>query len=161
MARTCTGSGRSPGEENGNPLQYSCLENGQRILVGYSPWGHKESDMTERLALSPGTGGGEWERQLVSGCPDSCLPRMGRGVCSESRLTNLSDTERHRAPGGQNRTFYGMSYTGSETPPPPPLLPISPPSLSLVEMDQNNISHFPAHQEIMFLHLLPLILPTD
>ena len=35
------GSGRSPGEENGNPLQYSCLENphGQRGLVGYSPWG--------------------------------------------------------------------------------------------------------------------------
>ena len=41
------GSGRSPGERNGNPLQYSCLENphGQRGLVGYSPWGHKESDM--------------------------------------------------------------------------------------------------------------------
>ena len=34
-------SGRSPGEGNGNPLQYSCLENshGQRSLVGYSPWG--------------------------------------------------------------------------------------------------------------------------
>ena len=33
-----SGSGRSPGEENGNPLQYSCLENphGQRSLVGYS-----------------------------------------------------------------------------------------------------------------------------
>ena len=33
-------SGRSPGEENGNPLQYSCLENphGERSLVGYSPW---------------------------------------------------------------------------------------------------------------------------
>ena len=27
-----------PGEGNGNPLQYSCLENGQRCLVGYSPW---------------------------------------------------------------------------------------------------------------------------
>ena len=42
---------RSPGEGNGNPLQYSCLENphGQRSLVGYSRWGHKESDMTERL----------------------------------------------------------------------------------------------------------------
>ena len=41
--------GRSPGEENGNPLQYSCLENphGQKSLVGYSPWGRKESDMTE------------------------------------------------------------------------------------------------------------------
>ena len=23
---------------------------GQRSLVGYSPWGHKESDMTERLS---------------------------------------------------------------------------------------------------------------
>ena len=43
------GSGRSPGGGHGNPLQYSCLENphGQRSLVGYSPWGHKGSDMTE------------------------------------------------------------------------------------------------------------------
>ena len=43
-------SGRSPGGGHGNPLQYSCLGNqspGQRSLVGYSPWGHKESDMTE------------------------------------------------------------------------------------------------------------------
>ena len=43
------GWGRSPGEGNGNPPQYSCLENphGQRSLVGYSPEGHKESDTTE------------------------------------------------------------------------------------------------------------------
>ena len=43
------GAGRSPREGNGNPLQYSCLENphGKRSLVGYSPWGLKESDMTE------------------------------------------------------------------------------------------------------------------
>ena len=34
------GLGRSPGEGNGNPLQYSCLENCS--LAGYSPWGHKE-----------------------------------------------------------------------------------------------------------------------
>ena len=33
----------SPGEENGNPLQYSCLENPmERSLVGYSSWDHKE-----------------------------------------------------------------------------------------------------------------------
>ena len=34
------GLGRSPGGGNGNPLQYSCLENphGQGSLVGYSPW---------------------------------------------------------------------------------------------------------------------------
>ena len=33
------GSGKSPGEGNGNPLQYSSLENphGQKSLVGYSP----------------------------------------------------------------------------------------------------------------------------
>ena len=47
------GSGGSPAAGNGNPLQYSCLENphGQRSLVGYSPWGRKESDMTERLSV--------------------------------------------------------------------------------------------------------------
>ena len=47
------GSGRSPGEGNGNPLQYSCLKNphGQRSLAGYSPWVPKESDTTERLNM--------------------------------------------------------------------------------------------------------------
>ena len=45
------GLGRSPGEGNGNPLQYSCLENpmDKRSLAGYSPWGHKESDRSEQL----------------------------------------------------------------------------------------------------------------
>ena len=47
------GSGRFPGEGNGNPLQYSCLENPMdggawcRLLSMVS----KESDMTERLHL--------------------------------------------------------------------------------------------------------------
>ena len=37
--------GPSRGEMNGN--QYSCLENltDRGGLAGYSPWGHKESDM--------------------------------------------------------------------------------------------------------------------
>ena len=41
----------SPGEGNGNLLQYSCLENSMdgRSLVDYSPWVHKESDTTEQL----------------------------------------------------------------------------------------------------------------
>ena len=48
------GLGRSPGGWHGNPLQYSCLENphGQRSLAGYSPWGLKESDMTEQLSTA-------------------------------------------------------------------------------------------------------------
>ena len=65
------GSGRFSGEGNGNPLQYSCPPGSslhaifqagileqvatsytrripwQRRLVGYSPWGHKESDTNE------------------------------------------------------------------------------------------------------------------
>ena len=50
-------SGRSPGVENGNPLQYSCLKilaclsHGQRSLAGWSPSGHKELDMTDRLSV--------------------------------------------------------------------------------------------------------------
>ena len=43
--------GQSPVGGHGNPLQYSYLENpyGQRSLAIYSPWGHKELDMTEQL----------------------------------------------------------------------------------------------------------------
>ena len=37
-----------PGEGKGYPLRYSGLENSGL----YSPWGHKESDTTERLSLS-------------------------------------------------------------------------------------------------------------
>ena len=46
------GSGRSPGGGHGNPLQYSCFGEslGQRTLVGYSPWGSLELDMTEAIA---------------------------------------------------------------------------------------------------------------
>ena len=45
------GSGRSPGEENGNPTPVLLPRkfHGWRSLVGYSPWGQQESDMTERL----------------------------------------------------------------------------------------------------------------
>jgi len=46
-------SGRFPGEGNGNPLQYSCLENSMdRGAWWASPWGRKKPDMTEWLTLS-------------------------------------------------------------------------------------------------------------
>ena len=43
------GSGRSPGGEHGNPLQHFLPgeSRGQRSLAGYSPRGHKESNMIE------------------------------------------------------------------------------------------------------------------
>ena len=43
------GLGISPGGGHGNPLQYSSLENphGKRSLAGYSPWGCKESQLSD------------------------------------------------------------------------------------------------------------------
>ena len=48
------GLGRYLGGGHDNPFRYSCLENphGQRSLAGYSPWGHKESDTSERLCTT-------------------------------------------------------------------------------------------------------------
>ena len=42
-----SGLERSAGDWNGNPLQYSSLENSMD-----RPWGRKESDTTEQLILS-------------------------------------------------------------------------------------------------------------
>ena len=36
---------------------------GQRSLVGYSPWGHKESDATEHARIHPHAVNEEWEIQ--------------------------------------------------------------------------------------------------
>ena len=45
--------GRCPGEEDGYPLQYSCLWNPMdRGAWRATVLGHKELDMTERLSLS-------------------------------------------------------------------------------------------------------------
>ena len=43
------GSGRSPGEGNGNPFQYACLENPMDGGAWQAPWSHKESNMTEQI----------------------------------------------------------------------------------------------------------------
>ena len=41
------GSGRSSREENGNPLEYSCLGNPMDRGAWWATWGYKESDRTE------------------------------------------------------------------------------------------------------------------
>ena len=46
------GVGRSPEEGKGYQSNFLAGEfHGQKSLEGYSPWGRKESDMTERLSL--------------------------------------------------------------------------------------------------------------
>ena len=48
------GSGRYPGGGNGNciPVFLPGQSHGQKSLAGSSPWGHKESDMTELLSMA-------------------------------------------------------------------------------------------------------------
>ena len=59
------GSGRSPIGGNGNPFQYSCLENFMdRGAWRASAWSHKELDMTEQ-APTHGINGTEIARKSV------------------------------------------------------------------------------------------------
>ena len=57
------GSGRSPGEGNWQPTPVLLPgeSHGGRSLVGYSPWGHKESDTTEQLHFTSLQGFISWE----------------------------------------------------------------------------------------------------
>ena len=63
---------------DGNPLQVLLpgKSHGLRSLVGYSPWGRKESDMTEQLSLSlwcvlrVGVGG--WKLNSLCGVSTLC-----------------------------------------------------------------------------------------
>ena len=49
-----SGLGRSPGEGNGYPAALLPGEShGHRNMAGYGPWGHKESDTTERVLRVP------------------------------------------------------------------------------------------------------------
>ena len=52
-AGSIPGLGKSPGEGNGNPLQYSCLKNPMDRAAWWAcPWGRKELEMTATLASS-------------------------------------------------------------------------------------------------------------
>ena len=64
------GLGRSPEEENGSSILPGEFH-GQRSLVGYSPWGCKESDMTELLTFSLST---QSILYFLPGRPTSMLP---------------------------------------------------------------------------------------
>ena len=82
------GSGRSPGEGNGNPLQYSCHGkfHGWRNLVGYFPWSCKESDMTEKLHFKcTGFPGGSASKESTCSVEDLGVIRgLGRSAGEEN-----------------------------------------------------------------------------
>ena len=102
-AGSMPGLGRSPGEGNGHPLQYSCLENprGQRSLEGCSPWGHKESNMTEWLTYTHGLGLGiKWP----SGQEQRC--------CWALRLSDPKEPELSKTLGCQWRQVPSLGRHG-------------------------------------------------
>ena len=83
-------SGRSFGGGQGNPLQDSCLENPlrQRSLAGYSPWGRKESDVTEHTHR-------EREDSKTKGKGWKCIPTKFIPPKREcvNQLMNLQDVK--------------------------------------------------------------------
>ena len=87
------GSGRSPGEGNSYPFQFSCLENSmdRGAWQGYiSPWGCKESDTTDWLTLSLFTFTWVWlsqaqVRQLFSGKTGYEVGVFSTTLCSRKK----------------------------------------------------------------------------
>ena len=74
------------GEGNGNPLQYSCLEksHGRRSVIGYSPWGHKESDTAGRCHF-------QLDKELP-GCGEQVHPVLTLGL-TQSKLKSLTNVD--------------------------------------------------------------------
>ena len=80
------GLGRSPGKGNGNPLQYSGLDNPiQKSLAGYSPWGRRvrRDLVTEQQpeSHSEKSGARQPAPHSLSGPFPHTFPRL-RGPCT-------------------------------------------------------------------------------
>ena len=98
-----SGLGRSPGEENGNPLQYSCLENpmDRRNWWAVGHGGHIELGTTEWLSLSnfhTQTNHRHMEMAVVGGRLPYCL---------SSNSQDITLMDRKRRSSLQSRCFSG------------------------------------------------------
>ena len=80
----------SPGEGNGNPLQYCCLEKSmdRRSLVDYSPWDRKESDRTEQLHFTSLQTSENRDQEMATNVTDSKTKARSR-VLTEHSDSNL------------------------------------------------------------------------
>ena len=82
------GSGRSPGEGNGNALGYPCLEKSMDggAWQAYSPWGCKESDTTWETSLDPWSWRDiKWQSTNMQLC--NGLRWQQRGCCKAYPIT--------------------------------------------------------------------------
>ena len=89
------GSGRSSGEGNGNPFQYSCLENSMGRGAWWVWWptvhgNHKESDTTEQLTFLLSHFPGQISHDLRLGrVPGHCVWGGGYSFLSSSDVSNV------------------------------------------------------------------------
>ena len=105
-------SGKSPGEGNSNPLQYSCLEN----LMDTGAWWAtvyriaKESDTTEQLKINnllQGTHRGSVQF-IAQSCPTLCNPMdcSPPGFPVLHQLPELTQTHVHRVSNGIQPPYH-------------------------------------------------------
>ena len=87
-AGSIPGLGWSPGEENGNPLKYSCLGNptDRAARRAYCPQGTRESGTTQWLMATAGAGIQATVRAVLraGACAEECATDEGR--CMRRRL---------------------------------------------------------------------------
>ena len=62
---------------------------GQRSLVGYSPWGHRESDMTEQLRLSQNWPQ-DWKRSVFIPIPNKGNAKQCSNYCIVALISHAS-----------------------------------------------------------------------
>ena len=103
----------SPGEGNGNPLQYSCLEksHGWRNLAGYiAHGGHKESDTTEKLHFKGQARpvSHHWSPERTLSCKANA-----QTPCESSSSHNYSIQLRWLIPPGHSPPSQSADPTGS------------------------------------------------
>ena len=90
--------GRSPGEGNGNPLQYSSWEISQQSnLVGFSPWGLEESGSTELLNMHTHLIYINQFNSVSQSCPTLCDPmnHSTPGLPVHHQLPEFTQTHVH------------------------------------------------------------------
>ena len=87
------GSGRSPGEGNGNPLQYSCLESPK----DRGAWWLQESDTTEQLKSSM-VSSGERQMMMLRNVLAERPPPSGQEPYPERAAPTITTSRDHQPP---------------------------------------------------------------
>ena len=113
-AASIPGLGRSPAIGNGNPVQYSCLENLMNRVVWratYGPWGRKESDMTEHACT------------IVCDRDANQKTKKQKSIQAFTREVNISQgpmplvSSGLRAQGPSNNSPFGLWWMGGRLEP--------------------------------------------